>query len=81
MTAGEAEAAVTTALAAAQFRVDHLAMLAAPLATIMAGADLDYLVKAPALLASRAGDRPRRTLLPVLQHESHPDREIQCAEK
>ena len=65
--AGQHEHAATTAQAAEQFRVDHLAMLAAPLAAVLADSDLDYLAGASALLVSRAGDRPRRTLLPVLQ--------------
>lgn len=65
--AGDAEHAATTAMAADRFRTDHLAIVAAPLAAALADSDLDYLVQASGLLASRAGDPPRRTRLPVLQ--------------
>jgi len=64
---GDAEHATTTAQAAQQFRADHLAMIAAPLATVLADSEIDYLVQASELLASRAGDPPRRTRLPVIQ--------------
>ena len=71
---GELDHAGTTAQAAERFRVDHLAMLASPLAAVLAGSDLaaanlDYLVKTSALVAARAGARPRRTLLPVLRND------------
>ena len=81
--AEEREHAATTAQAAEQFRVDHLAMLAAPLAAVLADSDLDYLVRASALLASRAGDRPRRTLLPVLQNGVDDDggSDIRCCDE
>ena len=72
--AGEGEHAATTAHAAERFRVDHLAMLAAPLAAVLANSDLDYLVQVSALLAARAGDRPRRALLPVLRNGAEDDR-------
>ena len=65
--AGESEHAATTAQAMERFRCEHVAMLGSPLAATLADSDVDYLVKASALLAARAGDRPRRTLLPVLR--------------
>ena len=66
--AGDAEHAATTAQAAERFRLDHLAMYAAPLASVLADSEIDYLVHASGLLASRAGDPPRRTRLPVIQN-------------
>lgn len=64
---GDAEHTATTAHAAERFRVDHLAMYAVPLAAVLADSEIDYLVQAGGLLASRAGDPPRRTRLPVIQ--------------
>jgi nitrate reductase assembly molybdenum cofactor insertion protein NarJ len=65
--AGDAEHAAMTAQAAVRFRADHLAMLAAPLAAVLADSDIDYLVQASGLLAGCVGDRPSRTRLPVFQ--------------
>ena len=65
--AGNAEHAAMTAQAAERFRADHLTMLAAPLAAVLADSDIDYLVQASGLLAGCVGDRPSRTRLPVFQ--------------
>lgn len=64
---GDAEHTATTVKAAAQFRADHVAMYAAPLAAILADSGIDHLAQASRLLAACAGDRPRCTRLPVFQ--------------
>jgi nitrate reductase assembly molybdenum cofactor insertion protein NarJ len=64
---GESEHAAVAAEAAERFRADHLAMLAAPLAAVLAESRIDYLVRASAVLESRVGPRPERARLRVIQ--------------
>lgn len=64
---GDADRAGITADTAERFRADHLAVLAAPLAAVLAESDIDHLVQASALLGAWVGPPPSRTRLPVLQ--------------
>jgi len=82
LAAGDADCAGITAEAAARFRTDHLAVVAAPLAALLAASDITYLAHASAQLAARVGPPPRRTFLPVIQ-ESDMDAdgsEFPCAD-
>lgn len=65
--ARDAAHVATTVQAAERFRADHLAMVATPLAAMLADSSIDYLVHASRLLAARVGGPPPRTWLPVLQ--------------
>ena len=65
--AGDEEHAAITAETAERFRTDHLAVLATPLAAVLAESDIDHLVQASALLGAWVGPPPSRTRLPVLQ--------------
>ena len=78
--AGEAEHAATAAQAADRFRADHLAVLASPLAVVLADSGIDYLVEASRLLAARAGDPPRRALLPMIQPPVDDGSEFPCCD-
>jgi nitrate reductase assembly molybdenum cofactor insertion protein NarJ len=49
-----------------QFIADHLAMMAAPLARVLAGSHLQYLASASRLLADRVGPRRHTGRLPML---------------
>lgn len=81
MAAGDNERASTATQAAARFLTDHLAMLAAPLASVLADSEIDYLIQASRLLTSRAGERPSRTLLPVIQQPVDQDgSEFRCCD-
>jgi nitrate reductase assembly molybdenum cofactor insertion protein NarJ len=64
---GHADHAATTAEAAERFRANHLAMMAGPLADLLADSEIGYLARATQLLAAGAGRRPPRTRLPVVQ--------------
>jgi nitrate reductase assembly molybdenum cofactor insertion protein NarJ len=77
---GEPEHAEAAALAARRFIADHLAMLATPLAGILASSHLDYLARASGALAARVGPRPATMRLPVLQTMPDDDAsEFECA--
>jgi nitrate reductase assembly molybdenum cofactor insertion protein NarJ len=77
---GEPEHAEAAALAARRFIADHLAMLATPLADILASSHLDYLARASRALAGRVGPRPARMRLPMLQTTSDDDESgFECA--
>jgi nitrate reductase assembly molybdenum cofactor insertion protein NarJ len=67
LTRGEPEHAEAAGLAARRFIADHLAMLATPLADILASSHLDYLARASRALAARVGPRPATMCLPMLQ--------------
>jgi nitrate reductase assembly molybdenum cofactor insertion protein NarJ len=77
---GEPEHAEAAALAAKRFIADHLAMLATPLADILASSHLDYLARASRALAARVGPRPATMRLPMLQTTSDDDESgFECA--
>ena len=77
---GEQEHAEAAAIAAKRFVADHLAMLATPLADILATSHLDYLARASRALAARVGPRPATMRLPMLQTASDDDEsEFECA--
>lgn len=80
--AGDAERAATTARASSRFLADHLALVAAPLAAVLADSEIEYLVQASALLASRAGNPPSRTRLTVIQDPTDQEgNEFACCER
>lgn len=64
---GDADNATLAAGAAERFVRDHLAMMAEPLAALLAISEVPYLVRASAALAGRVGPRPRSAMLPVIQ--------------
>jgi nitrate reductase assembly molybdenum cofactor insertion protein NarJ len=64
---GDLEAAGVTERVSARFLVEHLAVIAHPLASLLADSEVDYLARASALLASRAGPKPATRQLPVIQ--------------
>lgn len=80
LSAGGDEHAVAASEAAERFRVDHLARMAAPLAAVLAGSDIPYLIRASTLLTSRAGPPPSGRQLPVFQPsaEDVDDAEFEC---
>jgi nitrate reductase assembly molybdenum cofactor insertion protein NarJ len=63
---GDEERAALAAEAAAQFAANHLATMAAPIATVLDSSHLDYLARAARILAVRAGPRPKPATLPML---------------
>ncbi|HUE85136.1 MAG TPA: molecular chaperone TorD family protein [Vicinamibacterales bacterium] len=67
--------------ASARFVDDHLAMMAVPLAALLAGSHLDYLAQASSLLAARVGPRRGPMRLTVLQAAPDDDdgSEFTCA--
>lgn len=72
---GEKEHAAATESAARRFIADHLAMMATPLADILATSHLDYLARASRALAARVGPRPAARGLPMLRATSTDDEE------
>jgi TorA maturation chaperone TorD len=64
---GDEERAERCARAAAQFIADHLATIAAPLATVLRSSHLEYLARAGQILASRVGPGTQARRLPMLQ--------------
>lgn len=80
--AGDEEHASLTADAAERYLADHLAMIAAPLAAVLADSEMDYLVLASGLLAARAGNPPARTRLRVIQDAAldEDDGEFPCCD-
>lgn len=63
---GDAERAEATSRAAARFLADHLAVIALPLAAVLAESPLEYLARAGGALAARVGPRPPAGRLPML---------------
>lgn len=63
----DAETAALTARVRERFVREHLAMMAEPLAGLLAGSGVSYLARASSLLAGRVGARPRAPGLPVIQ--------------
>jgi nitrate reductase assembly molybdenum cofactor insertion protein NarJ len=80
---GDADRAGITAETAERFRAAHLAVLATPLAALLAESEIGYLAQASAQLAARVGPPPRRTFLPVIPHgDADADgSEFPCAER
>jgi len=80
LSAGDHEHATATSEAAERFRVGHLARMATPLAAQLAQSDIPYLVRASALLVSRAGTPPPSRRLPVFQPAGvdDSDDELEC---
>ena len=78
---GDHVQAGAAARAASRFITDHLAMLAAPLAEVLATSHLDYLARASQALAARAGPRPATTRLPMLRTITADDEgsDFECA--
>lgn len=78
---GDDEHADAAANAARRFIADHLAMMATPLADILATSHLDYLARAARALAARVGPRPATMRLPMLRATSTDDEEsgFECA--
>ena len=72
------EHAAVTASAAARFRSDHLATLAAPLARVLEDAPLEYVTLAARVLASRVGPVPRPMRLPMAQPTDGNDDAFEC---
>jgi nitrate reductase assembly molybdenum cofactor insertion protein NarJ len=64
---GDQEQADAAARATSRFVADHLAMLATPLADILATSHLDYLARASRVLAGRVGPSPATRRLPMLR--------------
>jgi nitrate reductase assembly molybdenum cofactor insertion protein NarJ len=77
---GADDDAAATNQAADRFRAEHLAVMAAPLAELLAGSDIEYLAHSSGLLAARAGRRPPRTRLPVIQESLGDDGEMCCGD-
>lgn len=69
---GDEEAAGIAARVADRFIKEHLAVIAHPLADLLAESDITYLATASRLLAGRVGPRPKTRQLPVFQ----PDRAL-----
>lgn len=63
---GDEERAAVAADATAQFLTNHLAMIAAPIADVLASSHLDYLAQTARILAARTGPRPKLATLPML---------------
>ncbi|MDP1568622.1 MAG: molecular chaperone TorD family protein [Vicinamibacterales bacterium] len=61
------ETAALTARVRERFVREHLAMMAEPIAGLLAASGVSYLARASALLAARVGSRPRAPGLPVIQ--------------
>lgn len=82
LAAGDTEHAAATAEAATRFRADHLALLARPLAALLAESDIPYLYRAASLLSARAGEPQPRSRLTVLQSavESDDEDEFGCGD-
>ena len=78
---GEKEHAEAAESAARRFIADHLAMMATPLADILATSHLDYLARASRALSSRVGPRPATRCLPMLQTIAQDEEggEFECA--
>lgn len=79
---GDEEHAAVAARAAAAFVADHLAMIAGPLADLLAHAPLEYLTRASRVLAARVGPPPRSPFLPMLKapnDDEQGDEEFTCA--
>ena len=66
LAADDGEHATLAAQTVQQFRADHLALIAGPLAALLADSDIPYLVRASAVLTARAGEPPARRRLPVI---------------
>jgi len=64
---GNDEAAGIAGRTAARFMTDHLAIVAHPLAELLANSGIGYLAQASATIAERSGPRPRGRELPVIQ--------------
>ncbi len=64
---GDDDAAGIAGRVAARFMAEHLAVIAHPLAALLADSGIDYLATASSLLAARAGPKPRSRQLPVIQ--------------
>lgn len=81
--AGDEDHASLTADAANRYLAGHLAMIAAPLAAVLADSDIDYLVRASGLLAARAGHPPARARLRVIQNSVSDDEggEFACGDE
>lgn len=80
LTGGDGEHAAMAAQASQTFREDHLALIARPLAALLADSDIPYLVKASAVLSARAGKPAARSRLPVIQTTDEQDGESCCSE-
>ena len=79
--AGDAEHADITAQAAVRFRSDHLAMFAAPLASLLSESGIAYLATASKRLAACAGERPAPARLAVIQERIEDEgSEFPCCE-
>lgn len=72
---GDEEAAGIAARVAARFIEEHLAVVAHPLADLLAQSGIDYLASASRLLAARVGPRPKPRQLPVIQRDPALDEE------
>ena len=70
---GDAEAAGIAQRAAARFTAEHLAVMAHPLAALLAESGIDHLARTAALVAARAGARPGNRQLPVIQPDNTDD--------
>ena len=75
------EHAEAAAVAAKRFIADHLAMMATPLADILATSHLDYLARASRALAAQVGPRPATRCLPMLHAiaQDEDGGEFECA--
>lgn len=72
---GAEEQAALVRRAADRFRAGHLAVMARPLARLLAGPPVSYLARAATLLAERAGPPPAARRLPLAAAHGHDDEE------
>jgi hypothetical protein len=67
LASGDHEAAGIAQRVASRFIAEHLAVIAHPLAGLLAESGIDYLARTAALVAARTGPKPRGRQLPVIQ--------------
>ena len=80
MVADDVESAAIAADAAARFRSDHLALLATPLARLVAGSGIDHLARAAERLTVYVGPPPAPTRIPLIQATDEDGGEFACCE-
>jgi hypothetical protein len=64
------EAAAVAARVSERFLREHLAVLAHPLAALLANSGIPYLAQAVSIVAARSGPKPRGRHLPVIQPDT-----------
>jgi len=70
LASGNDEAAAIAGRTAARFMTDHIAVVAHPLAELLANSGVEYLAQASAAAAQRSGPKPRVRQLPVIQQNA-----------